>query len=299
MNVLVTGALGYIGSAVAVELRDAGHAVIGLDNATSNRLRDIDGVDVWQCSVTARVVSTLVGRADAVIHLAAYPGIGNCAKQPLTATDANIEGTINVVEACVEHATPLIFGSTIGVYGDVDRIDGTQQRSAPTFYAQTKRAGEDVIAAVAHQQFLPAVTFQMANLYGAHDVDGHTVSKPTVVNRFLGLAAAGDPLTVHEPGEQTRDFIHVADVARAYRLAVEKLSGVSGMLRLPLASGKLHSVEEVAEWVADLTGASIEYVSHPGDPRWVAPIDVSRTRGFLEWAPRHTVRDYIEGEVHV
>lgn len=296
MKVLVTGNLGYLGSALSVELRDSGHEVEGVDDGSTAKVADVDGVSQWpsdirQDSITETLVA--VGGVDVVVHLAAVSGIARCAADPVRASEVNISATASIAEACAEHACPIIFASTIGLYGEPWRITDSTHRDAPTFYAQTKRAAEDVLAVLD----CPALSFQMGNLYGTHTVDGETVSKGTVVNRFIDLARRGDPILVHEPGEQTRDFIHVDDVVAAYIAALDRIHDVDGLLSFRLASGDLTTVSNLAAWVADATGVEVETVDHPGEPRWVGDIDNERTEAYLGWEPQNDLETYVRGEL--
>lgn len=295
MEVLITGGLGYVGSAVAVELREAGHDVTVLDDKSTSKVDRIDGVKEWAFDVRSPgVVNHLVRDADVVAHLAALSGIETCRTNPGTAADVNVVGTFNVVRACAMLDVPLIFASSFAVYDDLGVIDGERgPREAPTFYGQTKRAGEDIVTAMADAH-TPAIIFQMGNLYGEHEVDGITVSKPTAVNTFIECARAGEPPTVHLPGVQTRDFVHVADVARAYRLATEAIrEWYPDAHTYPLATGNLTLVEEVAHWAADEVGISPEYVEHPGEPRWVQQVTIRRTTEELGWTPDHDLETYV------
>lgn len=297
MNVVVTGSGGYLGSLVAAHLRDAGHDVTGVDKGGIN----VDGIsnrlgDAGNLSTDDEFIAS----ADVVVHLAAIPGIRKCAENPVQATWGNIETTAAVARVCRHLGTPLVFASSVGVYGEAEApIRGgetdTDPRRAPNFYMQTKRAGEDIIAAHAAGRF-PAISLQMGNLYGEHSLG---IGKSTVVNHFIKQANAGGPITVHRPGTQTRDFVHVNDAARAYWRAVERIDDFPERLSmLPVGSGQLRTVREVAEWAGDESGTNVQLVEHPDEARWVSAVDPSYTQDALEWAPSTNVEEHVREAIH-
>jgi UDP-glucose 4-epimerase len=116
----------------------------------------------------------------------------------------------------------------------------------------------------------PAHVYIKSNLYGHHELGGETVGKNTVINVFVDKALNEEPLTVHEPGTQARDFIHVKDVARAYALSLDELVGSEdGATTFTLASGDDRSVLDIAEVVQEIVAEEcgrdvpIEMVENP------------------------------------
>lgn len=300
MNITVTGSRGYLGSAVCTQLRDGGYDVTGLDNDATSRVDEIPGTTQYHFDVSDyAAIETFTRRADVVVHLAAVPGINQCREDPRVATDANVVATANVAAACAETNTPLVFASTIGVYGSAEFVDDTQPRDPSEFYMQTKRAGEDIIAATARLAY-PAIAFQMTNLYGHHTVADDTVAKPTAVNYFVEQARSGDPITVHEPGTQTRDFLHVADAADAYLRAVDQIDMFGrAMESIPLARGETHAIEDVAACAQSASphDVSIEVVEHPGSPRSTGDVYTAKAADRLGWRATGSVEAYVEGAV--
>lgn len=335
-DIMITGGLGYLGSAIARLLRSQ-HEVRILDTRVSNKVSEIRGVkqgpwDICELPVDspypiarqkrslgeARPVSRSMevpgwawDRTDAVIHLAAIPGLDTCAADPFNAVATNVWGTARLAKICRDHEIPLIFASTAGVYGPTTEMPiSTERERVPAhFYGQTKRAAEDVLAGHATAD-APMLSLQMTNLYGEHDVGEEIVSKPTVLNHFIGQA--GGTLTVHEPGTQERDFLHVQDAAAAYVSAVDRmLSSTSASIkaspgappryqRLLLASEENHEIESIARLVADRVPSEIEVQAPPAGDRVVYDrfeTDASQTREALGWDTCWTVERYIDARL--
>jgi nucleoside-diphosphate-sugar epimerase len=112
----------------------------------------------------------------------------------------------------------------MAVIGDPQAFPITvdQERDPLNWYGRTKVLGEQAIDSLADGAF-PAHQFMISNLYGRHEIGGQEVSKGTVINFFVNRALAGESLTVYEPGTQSRNFVHVTDVANAFVKSAERL----------------------------------------------------------------------------
>lgn len=208
---------------------------------------------------------------DVVCHLAAISGVEECSTRPERAFDVNVGGTENVAWVCREQTIPLVFAGSVAVCGEPveSPITTNHPRNPASYYGQTKQMSEEDVHHLASEAF-PAHVLLKSNLYGSHTVGDQHVSKDVVINVFVEQALAGEPLTVHEPGTQTFDFVHVCDVARSYVDSVDTLLGASpGAETLIIGSGEEWSVREIAEIVQRAAqevrnlDVSVEYVENP------------------------------------
>jgi UDP-glucose 4-epimerase len=312
-TIAVTGAAGFIGSRVVVELQDAhpDWEIVGLDNFYLGDVREIGDVTVQHVDVRnrARLEETLAG-ADVVLHLAAISGVDDCEDNPDLAYEVNVRGTENVAWFCRQTGAGLVFPFSMAVLGDPDTFPITvdHPRDPMNVYGRTKLLNERAIETLAEGAF-PAHLFLKSNLYGEHEIDGERVTKNTVINFFVGRALAGETLTVYEPGSQSRNYIHVTDVARAYVDSSERLldqvkDGETGTSKYEIATDEDPSVETVAELVADVAAEQglerppVELVENPraGEETLVDQfaVDTSRAERDLGWAPEHTVEETVE-----
>lgn len=252
LSVGITGAAGYIGSCVAARLLDTGHDVVPVDNFQAPKVEAIDGQPIIDVDVRDRAaVRDAFREVDAVMHLAAISGVPDCQKHPEVAFDVNVLGTENVAWVCRERRVPLLFAGSMAIIGDPVEfpISAEHPRQPMNLYGRTKQMSEDDVHALAAGSF-PAYVLMKSNIYGHHTVDGTTVGKETVVNKFVDQAKQGGPLTVYTPGSQARDFIHLTDVARGYERALSSvLEHGTFAETVTLGSGECVSVRTLAELV--------------------------------------------------
>jgi len=306
-HVAVTGAAGYIGSRLVAELQ-AAHpdwSVTALDNFYMGEIRQVGDVDVQYLDIRQReeLRATLDG-ADVVCHLAAISGVDDCEAHPDRAHAVNVQATNDVAYHCRQTGAGLVFPFSMAVLGDPREFPITvdHPREPMNWYGRTKLLSERAIETFADGAF-PAALLMISNLYGDHWVGDRRVSKGTVVNFFLERALADETLTVYEPGSQSRNFVHVGDVARAFLRATEHLldrhdGGETGARRFAVATDEDPSVRAIADLVRSVAAEhgrdpAVELVENPraGEETLVEkfPVDTTRTREGLDWAPERTV----------
>jgi len=307
-RVAVTGAAGYIGSRVLWQLqRDhPDWEIVALDNFYLGQVREVGDVPVEHVDIRNRdrLEEALEG-SDAVLHLAAISGVDDCDEKPDLAYEVNVVGTNNVAWFCEKTGTPLAFPFSMAVIGDPGSFPITTEmaRDPLNWYGETKVLGERAIQTMAEGSF-PAHLFMISNLYGAHGVDGQEVSKNTVINFFVNRALAGETLTVYEPGTQSRNFVHVKDVANAFCLSVESLveEEETGAEEFEIASDEDPSVMAVAELVqrlaAEVRGLDVD-VSLVENPRSAETlvdefgVETTAIEEALGWEPAESVEESV------
>ncbi|PSP53103.1 oxidoreductase [Halobacteriales archaeon QH_1_68_42] len=293
LHVAITGAAGYIGSRVVREIQQAhpDWTVTAIDNFYLGDVREVGDVDVRHVDIRNRDrLEEALGGADVVCHLAAVSGVDDCTDDPDLAYEVNVAGTNNVAWHCKETGTALVFPFSMATLGDPTEFPITidHPRDPLNWYGRTKHLGERAVETFAEGAF-PAHLFMISNLYGAHEVNGRTVSKGTVTNFF---------------------YVNVTDVARAYVRSAERLAdrladGETGVEKYELASDEDPSVMELAELVRRLAReerdieVDVELVENPraGEETLVSefPVDTSRataavrSRPYAPVSPRYSV----------
>lgn len=311
LTITVTGAAGYIGSRVVDRLQ-AAHpdwSITAIDNFYRGTVREIGDVTVEHVDIRDqnRLEEALAG-ADIVMHLAALSGVDDCETNADLTHEVNVNATNTIAWFCRQHGAGLIFPASMAIIGDPETFPITtdQPRDPLNWYGRSKVLGEQAIETLAEDAF-PAHLYLKSNLYGEHQAGGQTVSKGTVINFFVSRAVAGEPLTVYEPGTQSRNFVHVKDVARAYVRSAERLRTQleeedTGVDKYAIATDEDPSVRETAELVARIADdelgerPDVTLVENPRAGETLVDefgVDTTRTHDELGWDPEYTVEDSV------
>jgi len=298
MKILVTGGAGYIGSVTTELLLDDGHAVTVFDNlgrghrgAVDGRAQLIEG-DLADGHRIREVM--LAEKPDAVMHFAAYALVGESMERPEMYFGNNVGGCVNLSEAMLAAGVKrIVFSSTCATYGDPRKVPITEDEpQLPTNpYGESKLMCEKMLNWYHRLHGMQAVFLRYFNACGAtekfgedHEPETHLI--PIVLRTALGRREKVSVFGADYPtpdGTCIRDYIHIADLARAHILALE--AGVSGAFNL--GNGNGYSVREVIEAARRVTGRDIPAENagrRPGDPpRLVA--DAARAAQVLKWQP--------------
>ncbi len=230
-KVLVIGGAGFIGSFVVRELlkHDVGQVVI-YDNFTRGKWENIeDCLKDSRCTVNENggdirdidLLEDAMKGVDYVFHLSAM-WLLHCKDFPRTAFTVNIEGTFNVLEACVKNKVKkLIYSSSASVYGDAVQVPMTEEHpyNNKNFYGATKIAGEAMCTAINDRYNLPVIGLRYMNVYGPGQ--DQTAAYTGVVPIMLNKIDANEPPVINGDGSQAYDFIYVEDVARCNIAALQ------------------------------------------------------------------------------
>ncbi|MEE2860629.1 MAG: NAD-dependent epimerase/dehydratase family protein [Pseudomonadota bacterium] len=270
----------------------------------------------------------VVRDADAVIHLAAEVGVGQSMYEIARYVGANDLGTAVLLEAIAAHPVrKIVVASSMSVYGEgyYATADGTvhenvRRRTAdlragkweaatsdgsaltpmPTteskrvdlasIYALTKYQQEQAVLIFGEAYDIPATALRLFNVFGA----GQALSNPYtgVLANFASRIAAGQSPTIFEDGEQKRDFVHVRDVARAFRLALESEAANGHVINV--GSGHAYSVSQVARLLAQAMGSDLQPEIlgkfRAGDIRNCFA-DITKAQNLLGFTPQHRLED--------
>ena len=294
-RMLVSGGAGFIGSHVADLFTEQGWAVEVLDDFSSGKPENLRrGAVVHRLDVRGPDAARLVreGSFDVVVHLAAQMDVRKSVADPMFDASTNILGTLNIAEAIRASGRPtrLVFSSTGGVlYGDfvTPPNDETFPKDPESPYAISKLSAEYYLAYYGRVHGLEAVSLRFGNVYGPRQ-DPH--GEAGVVAIFCGRILDGKPLTVFGDGKQTRDYVYVADVARATAIAatatlprMEKLDSRS----FNVGTGVGTSVNRIAETLlkAARRKVPIEYaLARPGEQQH-SFVKVAKAAALLGWEP--------------
>jgi UDP-glucuronate 4-epimerase len=223
MKYLVTGAAGFIGSAVVARLCTAGHDVVGIDNINDYydvnlklaRLKRIEHsaftfvkTDLVDREGIAKLFAT--HQFDKVIHLAAQAGVRYSIENPMAYADSNLIGHLTILEGCrnndVKH---LIYASSSSVYGLNEKVPFATSDSVDhpvSLYAATKKSNELMAHSYAHLYDIPTTGLRFFTVYGSW---GRPDMAPYI---FTKKILNGETIDINNNGDMWRDFTHVDDI---------------------------------------------------------------------------------------
>lgn len=309
MRVLVTGGLGFIGSAVVrLLISETDHEVINLDRisyaSTEGSTAEVAEsgrygfrrCDLADQDVVQRTVEEV--KPDAIIHLAAESHVDRSIDGPRAFVESNVVGTYNLLEAArrVDGLTRFVHVSTDEVFGslpfDGSRFDEDSGYDPRSPYSATKAASDHLVRAWHETYGLPVAVTNCANNYGPFQFPEKMVPL-MIINAWHGQA-----MPVYGDGSNVRDWVHVDDHARALLSVLER--GENGRTYL-IGGSEERTNLQVVEAICSLVNQQvddaldrvqlIEFVSdRPGHDRRYA-VDSSRTREDLGWEPRHRFED--------
>jgi nucleoside-diphosphate-sugar epimerase len=260
-KVLVTGGAGFIGSHTVDALLEEGSQVWVLDNLSTGTIRNLRRwknnrkLHFRRNTVTRyNVVDSLVGKVEAVVHLAAIVSPSLSVKKPDIVNEANVFGTLNVLRAAVKlKVKRIVFASSSSVYGNQTTLPISESNPLEpiTPYGASKLSAEKYCGAFYRTYGLSTVSLRYFNVYGerqsANPYSG-------VIAIFANRLSRGQQPTIYGDGEQTRDFIHVSDVVRANLQALETERGTGEAFNI--GTGRATSIKQLFALLAELMGKS-------------------------------------------
>ena len=304
-NYLLAGAAGFIGAAVAGELLDHGHAVLGVDDLNDaydvrlkhwrlERLQARERFTFRRADVSDRpaLEAACVGEpfVDGVINLAARAGVRASVEDPWACVDANVTGTLNLLNLCRERGVrKFVLASTSSLYdarGPMPHREDADTSRAPSPYAATKQAAEGLCHAYHHLFGLDVTVLRYFTVYGP-------AGRPDMsLFRFVQWVHEDRPVRLYGDGTQSRDFTYIDDVARGTVAGLAPL----GHEVVNLGAGAPVPLLEVLRFVESCVGRSARVEHRPAHPAdapatWA---DVSKAKRRLGWEPRTTWREGVK-----
>ena len=305
MRILVTGAAGLYGVHLVDELvrREEVSQVIGVDDFSreyfekdpfikseefKQKFKFIEGKFY---DLTLEEIDEM--NLDVVVHLAAYISIPESMERQEDYFKNNEYGTFCFIQTLVKTKKwPLLtYGSSPEVYGNpiYTPMDINHPMLPRSIYAVTKSAAEKHCYAMYQWYGYPVVIMRNFNTFGENqDIGGNA----GVVSNFMVKALRGEPLIVHNRGEQTRDFQYVKDAVHAYVMVIEKGKDLVGEI-FNIGTGKQTSIKDLAEMILAITGSSSKIIYQQGRVADLVSLeaDYSEIKSKTGWEPRYSLEE--------
>jgi UDP-glucose 4-epimerase len=302
MKVLITGGAGFIGSHLADGILAAGHRVVVIDNESTGKRENVpSGVAFIRGDVATvrELEAAFEGGVDAACHIAGQVSIIRSFTDPVADLRTNVQGTINVLQLCLKHKVPrLLYASSMTNYGQTEvlPIPETHPCEPTSYYGITKYAAERYVQTTASRVDLPfgfhVTSFRMYNVYGPRQALDNPYQG--VLGIFLGNVLRKEPITIFGDGEQSRDFIYIGDVVRAWVSALENERTFGRVFNV--GSGRRLTINQLADAVLHAFHQSrstweVRYLpARPGEQRHVEA-DIRSVASAMGWKPAVSFED--------
>ena len=304
-KILVTGAAGFIGSNLTIELLELGAKVTGIDNLYNGRFDNLTGVldnkdfqfikgDIRDLSFLIDVLKDI----EIVYHEAAFTSVPQSVLMPDSCNDVNVNGTLNLLNAARHRdVRKIIFTSSSAVYGDTPTLPKKEdmKRSPISPYGVAKLACEAYMQSYYETYGMDTISLRYFNVYGPRQRDSPYSG---VLAIWLGRIIRNQDLIIFGDGEQSRDFTYIKDVIKANILAAESNTG--GEIFNIGASSPI-TITDLAKLLLKLTNKDnlklIYKDPRPGDILH-SYADISKAKEILNFIPKYApesgLRDYLE-----
>lgn len=298
-NVLVTGGAGFLGFHLCKRLLELGANVKIYDNLSTGNSKNIDDLVQKKLEFIRGDVRDLkalengVKDCELIFHLAAQSSVPYSMMRPTEDFEVNARGTLNVLESARKKDVRIVFASTSAVYGNAKNTPTSEDHPTQpiSFYGLSKRVAEDYCQFYHKTYGMEVITLRIFNAYGLR---GHGV-----ITDFLNkLKRTPYKLEVLGTGEQSRDFIHVSDVVRAFVLCAQYQKVDCQVYNI--GSGTTISVTALAKIIVALLNLrGVTKLYFKGGQAWEGDVkltqaDVSKIAGDLNWRPLVKLKDGIE-----
>lgn len=319
MKVLLTGGAGYIGSHTAVELIDAGHEVVIVDDLSNSnekvleRLKIITGKDIKFYKADVADSDKLdeifdENKIDAVIHFAGFKAVGESVRKPLEYYENNLCTTFNLIEKMKKYNVKnLVFSSSATVYGvpkQVPLIEGMDTWCTNP-YGWTKFMNERILIDISNAEpDMSIILLRYFNPIGAHKsglIGENPNGIPNNLMPYISQVAVGKlkELSVFgndydtKDGTGVRDYIHVVDLAKGHVKAIEFAEKNNGVEIFNLGTGVGYSVLDIVEAFKKANNVEVPYKIVERRPGDVAECyaDSSKAKELLGWTAEKTLED--------
>lgn len=300
MNVLVTGGAGFIGSHVCDALKAAGHDVVALDDLSTGSRENLDrAIGFMEMDIRSPDLAAFIddARIEVVMHLAAQAAVPASVADPVNDASVNVTGSVSVLAASAKAGVRKVVYAASGgtLYGSPSELPVTEDMALgaipTTPYGISKKVVEQYLNYFNAERGLDFTQLALANIYGPRQ---DPLGEGGVIAIFGRRMLDGERPVIYGDGEQTRDFVYVTDVARAFVSAMDKGS----QQLINIGTAKQTSVNEIYAYLAEATGYEGEPSHEPARPeeRHNA-LDPSRAAELLDWRAEVSAEDGLAATV--
>lgn len=295
---LITGGAGFIGSSIAAALLKSGERVRIIDDFSTGRRENLESLpgspEIYEGQLqNADLLKRALDGVSVVLHQAAIPSVARSVGEPVSSLDANVMGTINLIDQVRRAGVKrIVFAGSSSAYGQTKQLPKVE--SMPTQplspYAVSKVTGEQLLRVATSLYGIEAITLRYFNVFGPNQDPNSQYA--AVIPNFITAALTGARPRVFGDGGQTRDFCYIDNAVSANLLAANTSHKLSGEI-VNIACGESISLNQLLELIGNEAGCVLEpeYLEpRPGDVR-DSLADIALAKELLGYEPLVRVRE--------
>jgi len=297
MKILITGVAGFIGSNLADFLLKKGHQVIGIDNLAYGVKEQIpEKVNFHKEDIRSTKIYPLFKNVDVVFHLAAKNCISDCEKNPVSTSDINVTGTINVFEAAKRAVVKkIIYAESASVYEGSNVFPTPEKEERPISFYGTSKFSNNHFAQIYKKTYgMNLTALRYFCVYGPRQDYRRTV--PPVMSAFIIKLLKEENPIIYGTGKKRRDFIHINDINKFHLLCLTNKETDNRVFNL--GSGKNYSIIEIYKLISELLNTKISPIYKddlPGECQNTLA-DIKRAKK-LGWKPEIDIETGLRGMI--
>ena len=299
MKILVTGGAGFIGKYL-VEFLLKNNTVLVYDNLSNSSQNDVDSLinmgaeflrgDILDCDLLCEFAKDV----DCIIHLAAKSDVGESVINPEITNKVNVDGTANVLQCCVTNKIKkIIFASSAAIYGDYkNKISDETMTNPLSPYGQSKLDAEKIIEKTCKEHNIDYINFRIFNVYGK----GQNKQYAGVITKLFENISENKPFVIYGDGKQTRDFISIHDVVKAFDCALK--SDKVGTYNI--GTGKSVSINDLIKIISEVFGKKLNVTyedAKKGDIK-ESSVDVLSSEIDLGFVAKRSLKEELSNIYH-
>ncbi len=297
-NVLVTGGAGFIGSHIVDELIANNYNLFIIDNLSTGKIVNLNPkATFYKQDIRSDLTEIFTeNRIDYVIHQAAQVDIKEAKEKPILNSDININGSINLFQYCCDYnVKKIIYASSAAVYGSPKylNIDEKHPINPISNYGISKHTPESYLKVFKHIYNLNYTILRYSNVYGSRQL---SEGEAGVISIFINNFLENKKPKIYGDGEQTRDFIHVSDIAKANLFALTKGRGEI----INLSSQTQTSINELVKKLNQISNKSLTPIykqTRQGDIKHSC-LKNNKAEQILNWKPKYSLMHGLENTIN-
>ncbi len=277
MQILITGAHGFVGSHLGNMLTEKGHSVVGVDDMSNPSTNTL--LFPFHQHKTSEITKEMLKDFDAVFHLASRVNVDESILKPQEYFRENVDETIHLLELVRHHKPDMkfIYASTSEVYGSgiTDKMKEDHPLEAASPYAVSKMAADRLVAIYGAMHGMNVTVVRNFNTFGEHQRDGLYGG---VIPKFVSQGLKKEPITIFGDGMQSRDYMHVSQAVTGYAMAIER-----NMPKLyNCGLGETFPIIDIANYIAKKFDVSVVHLpARPNEVQFLcADVSLANSHGY-------------------